>query len=241
MRAADQQVLDRVDAHPPQHLDRGDADEGEGDEEQAVLGGAVAQRVRAHRVDEGDAEGLDAAGARRAPTAARGGVSPKTQAGAPAAASCGAVVASALSFHRALKAGVADLRGRAAGSGRRTTDAASRTRASTLRRVADRREGELAGADDLERHLRRERPASSRRRRRRRRRESRADAAAWPVPGSTGAAAPSMRTAALRTPRESPRATKTLGASHCRREPACSALRHAAPRRRSRRRPASPS
>jgi hypothetical protein len=32
-----------VDAHPAHDLDRGDADEGQGDEQQAVLGGAVAQ------------------------------------------------------------------------------------------------------------------------------------------------------------------------------------------------------
>ena len=42
------------------HLDRADADEGQGDEEEAVLGGAVGQHVRADRVHEGDAEGLDA-------------------------------------------------------------------------------------------------------------------------------------------------------------------------------------
>src|ERR1019366_7754540 len=59
-RAADEQVLDRMDAYSAQHLDGGDADESERDEEQSVFGRPVAERIEAHRIDEGDAESLEA-------------------------------------------------------------------------------------------------------------------------------------------------------------------------------------
>ena len=61
-----------MDAQASDHFDRADADECQGDEEKAVFGRSVSQHVGAHRVHEGDAEGLDAE--RAAPFLARRGL-----------------------------------------------------------------------------------------------------------------------------------------------------------------------
>ena len=148
---------------------------------------------------------------RSRPGGASAGALPPAQAAAPAAACCGAVVASAFSFQVASKAGLAD-------RALERQEAAGERRMRPVRgqldpgRFADRRERQLAGADQLDRHLHRERSA-------------RADPGV--VDGDMEAAAvrrvagagqdrelalPSTRTVALRTPRESPSASSTCGA-----------------------------
>ena len=178
------------------------------------------QHVRADRVDEGDAEGLDAGGAGRRSRGDTSSTTPswRRHAGAPRAAACGAVVASALSCQRALK------------------PVSPTCRSSGRKRPANDGCGQSDGERDLGRCRR---PARTRARRCRpaRRRSRRASGrcapandsatSAWKprgcaaccVPGRTGTTAPSICTAALRTPRESPRATNSTGASQCSREP----------------------
>ncbi|MNT67187.1 hypothetical protein D3C72_2053100 [compost metagenome] len=59
-RRAHQQVLHRVHAQLFQHLEHAHGHKGQHNEEQAIFGGAVAQGVRVHGVDEMRAELLQA-------------------------------------------------------------------------------------------------------------------------------------------------------------------------------------
>ena len=95
--------------------------------------------------------------------------------GAPSTAACGAVVASALSCQRALKP--ASPTWRSSGRKRPANDGCGQSDASVdAGAAADRRERELAGADQLDADLGAQRPVARRRTTRRRRHGSRADA-----------------------------------------------------------------
>lgn len=148
-------------------------------------------------------------------------LSSRRHAGAPAKVACGADVARALSCQRAVNPVSPTLR--SSGSKRPPNEGCGQSDASVTRVLAP------TGAKARSPVPTSSRPTSAWSGRRAPANASATSArkprgwAAWPVPASTGTTTPSICTTALRTPRESPRATKSVGASHCKREPACCA------------------
>ena len=213
-----------MDADLAQHLDRADADERQGDEQHPVLGRAVAERVAIDRIDEGNAEGLDATAA-----LAAGGVAPGRCRRRRRGTGRGLLRRrrrQRVELPGGAKAGVLDrpLERQEAAGERRVRPVGRQLHPG---RFADRRERQIAGADQLDRHLHAQAALA---------RagvsivqsdvKARGRALEWRVPGRTATSLPSTRTAARRTPRESPSASSSSGGSQLRREPACSALRN---------------
>ena len=223
-----------------QHLDRGDAEEGQGDEQQPVLGRPVAQRVAADRVDEGDAEGFDAS----------------------AALAAGRRVGRGVAEGAGGSAGGSLLRRRR----RQRVQLPGGAKAAVVDRPLERQE---ATGERRMRPVRRQlatrvarRPARRPARRCRRARARSAPRAAWSAPAKASATAtwkprpcagvtgagqhrrprcrrPGPRRCARRANRRARAAPAAR--SQLRREPACSATRHAARCRRARWRSGSPS